>query len=261
MTLPLNIPAPGASPLQRLDPRWRLAAVLCGTCSVVLLQTPPPALTALAAALSLVLLGRLPLRWVGVRLGAALILPAFFVLWLPLAIQPGHVVWDVGGVAISATGLAHAITLLAKAACVVTLMLVLLATAPVHETFKAAQSLYIPGWLVHLALLSYRYVFLLGDEFGRLRTALRVRGYRNRASLHSYRTIGQVAGTLLVRGHERSERVAQAMRCRGFDGHFRSLHDFQTRGADVLFFAAAIITAGCLLAWDLWDRYGDTVTR
>jgi cobalt/nickel transport system permease protein len=260
MTLPLNIPAPEPSPLQRLDPRWRLAAVLCGTCGVVLLQSPLPALTALAAALMLVLLARVPLRWVGVRLLTALILPAFFVLWLPFAIQPGHAVWDVGEVAISATGLANAVTLLAKAACVVTLMLVLMATAPMHETFKAAQSLRIPGWLVHLALLSYRYVFLLGDEFGRLRTALRVRGYRNRASLHSYRTIGQVAGTLLVRGHERSERVAQAMRCRGFDGHFRSLHDFQTRGADVLFFAATIVIAGGLLAWDLWDRYGDRVT-
>jgi energy-coupling factor transporter transmembrane protein EcfT len=50
------------------------------------------------------------------------------------------------------------------------------------------------------------------------------------------------------------------MRCRGFDGHFRSLRDFQTRGADLLFFAASIVTVVGLLAWDLWDRYGDRVT-
>ena len=74
------------------------------------------------------------------------------------------------------------------------------------------------------------------DEFARLRTALRVRGFRNRADLHSYRTIGQVAGTLLVRSHERSERVGQAMRCRGFDGQFRSLTQFHTAARDVLLF-------------------------
>src|SRR5437868_4244073 len=82
-------------------------------------------------------------------------------------------------------------------------------------------------------VLTYRYTFLLAEELGRLRIALRVRGYRNRANLHSYRTIGHVAGTLLVRSHERAERVGQAMRCRGFDGRFRSLTAFRTRWPDV----------------------------
>ena len=66
--------------------------------------------------------------------------------------------------------------------------------------------------------------------------ALRVRGYRNRANLHSYRTIGAVTGALLVRGWERGERVGHAMRCRGFDGRFRSLSEFRTTAADVLMF-------------------------
>jgi cobalt/nickel transport system permease protein len=254
MTLLLDIPAPRPSPLRRLDPRWRLAALLFYACCVIAMHSLLPVLAALAAALLLVLTARLPLRWVGLRLGAALLLPAFFVLWLPFTSQPGAV-YDIGGVAISVTGLERAITLVAKAAAVVSLVLVLLATAPLQDTFKAAQCLHIPGWLVHLALLSHRYVFLFAEEFGRLRTALRVRGYRNRASVHSYRTIGQVAGTLLVRGHERSERVAQAMRCRGFDGRFRALHDFHTRGADLLFFAIAVFVAGGLLSWDLWNRW------
>ena len=41
------------------------------------------------------------------------------------------------------------------------------------------------GLLVQLTLLSYRYLFLLADELGRLRIALRVRGYRNRVAAHS----------------------------------------------------------------------------
>jgi cobalt/nickel transport system permease protein len=255
MTLLLDIPEARPSPLHALDPRWKLAGLLGAAIGIALLQSPLPALAALAGALVLVLVARLPPGWFGVRLGTALLLPLFLVVWLPLAPQPGHTVHDLGDITLSITGLVRAVTLLAKAAGVVSLMLVLVATAPLQDTFKAAQSLRVPGWLVQLTLLSYRYVFLLAEEFGRLRTALRVRGYRNRAGVHSYRTIGQVAGTLLVRGQERSERVAHAMRCRGFDGRFRSLHAFRTRAADVLFCAVLLAAAAGVLAWDVCDRW------
>ena len=254
MTLLLDIPAAHPSPLYRLDPRWKLAALLPAAAAVAALQSPLPALVALAGALFLVAFGRLPWRWFAVRLATALAVPAFLVIWLPLTVRPGDEPLHVYGLTLSATGMLHAAVLLTKAASIVSLVLVLLATAPLQDTFKAAQALHIPGWLVQIALLSYRYVFVLAEEFVRLRTALRVRGYRNRAGLHGYRTIGQVAGTLLVRGHERSERVAQAMRCRGFDGRFRSLHDFRTHGSDVLFCAAAISGAAAMLAWDVWLR-------
>src|SRR5207249_6912261 len=119
------------------------------------------------------------------------------------------------------------------------------------DTLKAAHCLRVPGLLVQLFLLTYRYLFLLGEELARLRVALRVRGYRNRPTRHSYRTIGHIAGSLLVRSHERGERVAQAMRCRGYDGMHRSLTDFQTRGADVAFFLLVSACAAGLLLWDL----------
>src|SRR5262249_325713 len=102
--------------------------------------------------------------------------------------------------------------------------------------------------------LTYRYLFLLADELGRLRTALRVRGYRNRPNLHSYRTVGHVAGTLLVRSYERAERVGQAMRCRGFDGRFRSLAAARTRATDVIFFAVVAGGTAGLLTWDLLQQ-------
>lgn len=254
MTLFLDIPAAQRSPLHRLDPRWKLAALLPAAGALAVLQSPLPALVALSGAVMLVAIARVPWRWFAVRLGVALLVPAFLVVWLPLTLRPGDALLQLYGLTLSATGMLHAAMLLTKAAAIVSLMLVLLASAPLQDTLKAAQSLRIPGWLVQIGLLSYRYVFVLAEEFVRLRTALRVRGYRNRAGLHGYRTIGQVAGTLLVRGHERSERVAQAMRCRGFDGRFRSLHDFRTHGSDVLFFAAAVAGAAAVLAWDVWQR-------
>jgi cobalt/nickel transport system permease protein len=255
MTLLLDIPQGRSSPIHRVDVRWKLAALVVSALGVALLTSPLPALAALAAALVLVAAARLPVRWYAWRLAAALVLPAFFAFWLPLVPREGDLVYHAGIVTVSFEGMLRGVALIAKAACVISLMLVVIATAPLQDTFKAAQALRLPGWLVQLVLLSYRYLHLLADEFVRLRIALRVRGYRNRARLHSYRTIAQVAGTVLVRGHERSERVAHAMRCRGFEGHFRSLHDWNTRGADILFFAAVVLATGLLLAWDVWDRW------
>jgi cobalt/nickel transport system permease protein len=78
-----------------------------------------------------------------------------------------------------------------------------------------------------------------------------VRGFRNRPSLRSYRTVGHVAGTLLVRSSEQAERVAQAMRCRGFDGRFRSLTEFRTTAADGILFLLVVVVAGGLVFWDM----------
>ena len=254
MTLVFDLPAGRSSPLHRLDPRWKLAALLLAVLAVAFVRTGPAAGAALGGAALLALLARLPPRWYALRLGTALLMLAVFMAWLPFVPRPDDVTMDVGGLTLSATGLIRLGVLLAKAGAVVSLVLVLLATAPLHDTFKAAHHLHVPGLLVQLTLLTYRYVFLLAEEFDRLRTALRVRGFRNRPDLHSYRTIGQVAGTLLVRSHERSERVAQAMRCRGFAGEFRSLHAFRTTAADVVAFALIVGYAALVLAGDGLSR-------
>jgi cobalt/nickel transport system permease protein len=254
MTLALE-QLPGSDSLVcRLDPRWKLAAVVLAVVAVAMLRTLPAAATALAAVLFLAALSRLPPRWCLSRLAAALLLLGLFAVSLPFLVHGPGPAWDVGPVHISLYGVTVALLLCAKAVAILLLMLTLLATADLSDTLKAAHALHVPGLIVQLVVLTYRYLFVLSSELARLRVALRVRGYRNRATRHSYRTVGHVAGTLLVRGYERAERVGQAMRCRGFDGRFRSLTGFRTRLPDVLFFLAVVTGAAALLAWDLLRR-------
>jgi cobalt/nickel transport system permease protein len=156
-----------------------------------------------------------------------------------------------GPIHFSSAGLQLALLFIVKATAIFTTALALTSSTPMNTTLQAAAFLRVPGRLVHLAMLTYRYLFLFAGEWGRLRLALRVRGYRNRPTMHCYRTIGNVCGTLLVRSSERGERVAQAMRCRGFDGRFRSLTEFRTTAVDV---AAFLVIAGgfaALLAWEI----------
>jgi len=221
-----------ASVVGRFDPRWRLAALVLAGVGVLMLRALPAAALALLLAALLALLARLPRRWSGQRLGLLLLALTPFLALLA---------WS---------DVAAAVVLLCKTLALALLMLVLLATAPLPVTLRAAQALHVPNLLVQLALLTYRYVFVLAGELTRLRLALRVRGYRNRPTVHCYRTVGHVAGTLLVRGYEQAERVEHAMRARGFDGRFRTLQDWRTRPADVLAFLVIVGLAAGLVVGD-----------
>lgn len=250
MTLAFSAPPCTASFVSRLDPRWKLAALLLATAVAATLRTLPTAALALVLALLLAAVARLPPRWYLQRLAALALFLLLFALPLPWLLDgdrrgPIHFSWY---------GVAVALLLCAKAVTIVTLFSIVLATAPLESTLKAAHSLRLPSLLVQLVLLSYRYLFVLADELARLRIALRVRGYRNRLSRHSYRAAGHVVGILLLRGGERAERIRQAMRCRGFDGHFRALTTFHTRGADVLAFLLIAGSAAALAAWDWLPR-------
>jgi cobalt/nickel transport system permease protein len=254
MTLAFSAPPRSQSFLSRLDSRWKLAALLLAAAVAATLHTLPAAGVALVASLLLALLARLPRAWFLERLAALALFLALFTLPLPWLLADHGPSWTFGPLRVSWHGLEVALSLCTRAFAIVTLLLVVQATAPLETTLKAAHALRIPGLFIQLGLLTYRYVFVLADELGRLRVALRVRGYRNRVSRHSYRTAGHVAGTLLVRGYERAERVAQAMRCRGFDGRFRALAAFHTRPADVVFFLSITASAAALAAWDWLPR-------
>src|SRR5262249_20158646 len=209
---------------------------------------------ALGATMGLAIVGRLPRRWCLARLGAVLLVLMPFLILLPLVHRDPDPVLSIGALHFSLEGARIALVLVLKTLSLVLLVLVLLVSAPVPTNFKAAQALHVPALLVQLSALTYRYLFVLAGELARLRVALRVRGYRNRPTRHCYRTVGHVAGTLLVRSHERGERVGQAMRCRGFDGRFRSLTAFRTTVKDVIFFLLLSAGSAGLLWWDLAQR-------
>lgn len=244
MTLAFSLPPCPDSPLRHLDARWKLAALVLAMVALGFLRSLFPAILAMTGSLLLVWIGQVPRRWILSRLGLILLFLSPFILTFPL-LTPGESWWP---------GIRLALVLTIKALTLVTLAVVLFTASPLQDTLKAAHSLWVPGLLVQLVGMTYRYAFLVGGELARIRVALRTRGFRNRPTSHGYRTVGHVAGTLLVRSHERSERVAQAMRSRGFDGCYRSLTDFQTRVVDVVFFLLVVVAAASLVVWDRYER-------
>jgi cobalt/nickel transport system permease protein len=109
----------------------------------------------------------------------------------------------------------------------------------------ALEHLFVPRKLTLLYCLTVRYVATFKQEYDRLRTAMRVRGFVPRTDLHTLRSYGQLVGMLLVRSFDRSERVLAAMKCRGFRGTFWMLEHFAFGRHDLVF---GILTAAVLLA-------------
>jgi cobalt/nickel transport system permease protein len=243
------------SPAAQLDARWRLAGLALLLIATAIARTVSVAGLELAAALILVWWAGVPLHLCRERL-----LPVFLVLLPAAVLMPISWVaspdsWQFGGLNFSPERCRLVVLIFLKAAALVLLLQIILVTAPITTTLKAAHTLHVPGLIVQLLMLSYRYVFVLGDELSRLRIALRVRGFRNRPSKHAYRTVGHLAGTLLLRGYERAERVGHAMACRGYLGEFRTLTEFRTRRRDVVFFSLLLILSVSLTAFDWYQAH------
>lgn len=239
MEVRFRLPPLVDSPLARLDARWRLVGVVLACVAVCLMRTPLWAGVALVLALALAGLAAMPWGWLLARLAVLGGMLALFALPLPFL---SSLPW--------AEGLAQAGLILERGLALGVLAAVLLVTAPVDQALRAAAALGLPGLLVRIALLSWRYLFLLADELGRLRIALRVRGFRNQASAHAWNTVAAATGTLLVRGAERAERVAAAMRCRAFDGELRGLDVYKTGWGEVLFVLAVVGIGAGLVGLD-----------
>jgi cobalt/nickel transport system permease protein len=236
------------SPLARWDARWKLAAILLTVCGVAALDHLAPAVTALGVGLFLLVLARLQGSWIRGRLFLFALAALPFLLVLPFTLDGEG--WDVGPVHVSERGLVAGFAVFCRGLAVGCFALVLIGTAPLHHTLAAAHKLKVPGLLVQLTLLAYRYAFLLAEEFRRVRIAMRTRGFRVRANRHGYRALGHATGALLVRGADRADNVAAAMRCRGFDGTFHTLAAFRTTVADVLAFLMLLAATIALVAWD-----------
>lgn len=236
------------SPIRRFDPRWKFVAFTLCIFLIAGMQVWYVLLLTCGFTFCLLLFAKVRLSWYMQRLSYLLPILGVLLVVFPFILHKDGLPWYY----FSLRGFVVAVSLSLRALAMLSMVLILFFSTPLPLLLQAAHCLYVPGILIQIAALSYRYLFLLIEEFKRLRTALRLRGFRNRGNLHSYHTIGNVMAILLVRSSERGERVGQAMRCRGFNGRFHTTHPFRTRLNDVGLFVILVTITSMLFAWDYW---------
>lgn len=249
---------PRTSPVHGLDPRVRVVIATGFVVSVAALAPPGWAAFGLLEALLLATSAGARLG-VLFPLGRAVIALPFVLAALPLAFTtPGTPLLHVPLLGdVTAAGLERGGVVLARAGLSVQAVILLTATTRFPDLLWALGRLGVPQTLVVIIGLAYRYLFVLGEEVLRMRRARAARSGRTAGdpgrppAAWQAQVAGRMAGTLLVRALERSERVYLAMAARGFDGTPRGFERGAPPWRDIAVGAGATITLA-LIAWGSW---------
>ncbi len=232
----------GKSLLHRTDTRVKLVSAMSLTLVIALCHSFYTSLAGLSAGLLLLIFSRLNLRLVFWRLVLVNSFIAFLWITLPLT-YPGEALYVLGPVSLSGQGIELAALISIKANAIILFFITLLATATVADLGHGLESLRMPKKLCLLLLFSYRYIFVVNQEYHRLLRAAKLRCFKPRTNLHTYRTYAYLFGMTLVKSWNRAERVGQAMMLRGFHGRFYSIQEKTITKVDLVFLIIMMIAA------------------
>ena len=227
-------------PVSRVDPRARIVVAVVFSLAVAVADRPLALAIGGAAALAAMALSGLPVGTIFRRLLPLNVLMLLLAILLPLSAE-GTPLWSLGPLNFSREGLLLAATVAIKGNCILAALLALLGSLDGVVLGHALSHLRLPDKMTHLLLFTVRYVDVLYGEYRRLSAAMKVRGFRPGINRRTYRGYGHLVGMLLVHSLDRAERVVEAMKCRGFRGHFYILDHFHFSHRDLPFCLAAAV--------------------
>ena len=209
-----------------IDPRAAIIAVVSFAVVVVSLDSFWALGLSLITGVALLLMSRKPKLSTVKRMAAMDGFIILMLIMLPFT-TTGEVWFILWGLQASWEGLFKAVIIALKANSIVLFLLVFLGSIEPVRLGQAFYRLRAPEKLVQLFLFTVRYIDVLREEYHRSRIAMKARAFRPSNSLHTLSSFGYLLGMMLVRSMERSERVLQAMKCRGFVGHWPHMDDLR----------------------------------
>lgn len=208
------------NPLTRLDPRTKLIVALGTLCAVIFSRTPGFPLAVFALCLATAIAVGVPKRLVALRLAAPLGI-ALMLLFLQSILTGTTPIWSSSalGMKISVTseGFSGGMLLASRVLGGVSVMLLLSSVTPAHSIFRAMRALGAPQGWAEIAMLMYRYTFVLLDLTTEVVAAQKVRlGYAGLS--RGLSSAGALAGTVILRAMDQAVSTNEAMRVRGYSG-------------------------------------------
>jgi len=155
-----------------------------------------------------------------------------FRLWLSCALAPAGFLlvgafslafqWDGGGLSMAPGGLHLAAGLAARSMAGVCCLLFLALTTPTSDMLNGLRRIGLPPELAEIALLMYRFLFLLAETAAAMDAAQAARlghvGMKRRL-----RSLGLLVANLLPRALDRARRLECGLAARGWNGELRVL--------------------------------------
>ncbi len=183
--------------VHRLDPRLRICAAFFLSCLFAITTQPGQAACGLLASAMLLGCSRPPMRALLRRLAAVNLFILF--LWCSVPFfTPGTPIALPQNFSCTREGLELVWLITLKANAITLLLIACIGTMSASVLGHGLQALGLPDKLVHLLLFTSRSLFVLAEEWQRLQTALRLRGFVAGTNLRTYRTVGYLFGLTLL---------------------------------------------------------------
>lgn len=214
------------SPLNRFDPRVKLASVVVLIAAIAFLRNPLPLFLCLAFLLALAAVSRVPARHMAKT----------YLMALPFIVFSSLTLWY-------SSGAEEGATMFLRISGSVLALIVLVTTTPFFELLKALRWYRLPAIISSVILFTYRFIFVFVDELERMKLARQARGFAGGRSLLStaaLRTIAYTAGMILVRSSTRANDIYDALLSRGYMGEVRTLSSFKAGSTDAAFAATFV---------------------
>lgn len=239
--------AEGSSFFHRLDPRVKFVTFVPYVIVIAVMGNITLPALALMISTGMIIVSRVDAKKLLNRLMGVNTFVVLLWIFLPFSYS-GNELFRIGPLTATDTGVIAAATISLKANAIILATIALLGTSEVFSLAHALVHLRVPDKLVHLFFFFYRYISVLHEEYTTLKRAMQVRAFTPKTNVHTYKTYAYLVGMLIVRSFEHSQRIYQAMLCRGFTGRFPVIAHFHMHGRDYGFaFSMAGIIAGLII--------------
>jgi len=224
----------GKSFIHSLDPRIKIIGLLPFIITVAVREEIGISLLSLISGICLAALSRLNFKALINRLCIVNLFILFLWAILPFSF-PGETLFSLGPLNASKEGFLYVLNITLKANAIILATISLIGTIPAFEIAHALSHLKIPEKLVMLFFFCYRYLTVLHRDYHILYNAMKVRAFKPENNLRTYKGFAYLIGMLLIKSYEHSQRMYNAMLCRGFTGKFPILSHFETGKRDYIF--------------------------
>lgn len=230
-------------PLQKIDPRMRLGVAILLSLFLAYSHNLKAILFSFLFALACLLMAligpKVPIASLFKRLLA--VNTFILLLWLTTPwTTKGTPFYALGPFVLTHEGLFLSAIVTLKANALTFVFIAFLATLDISSLTFALRFFKCPQKLVLLFIMGLRNIYVLADEWERLMTAAKLRGFVPKTSLHAFKTLASLLAILLLRSFDRAKRVREAMLLRHFKGYF-VLPQKQAFQAMDVFFASLVL--------------------
>ena len=180
--------------------------------------------------------GRLPVLFIAKRL---LLISPFIIIMAaanPFLDRTPYV--RIGTMALS-SGLVSGTVIILKSFVTITAVVAFTLCVPFYRMCEVLRGFRVPGVFVTQLVLLYRYSFLLVEEATAMQKARNMRAFRRKG--RDLFTTAKLLGSLLLRTHDKADRIYRGMIARGFEGELNKPKADAVRKEELFSAGAAVL--------------------